>query len=617
MAAKTLGPTSTFGSRGVQSLAQTDRRSRTFWTPTNELSPGQIDEQNCETYISGSNVPTPNPAIGANSELSNVLRERFFTLLPGENIVRQLGVQIYRGPFTGGIFTELPPKAHLQSLFEVSYDDINCLWPLFNPSILISLLDEHYASDAASAVNSFARWGLLNTATAIAIQSRAAEGSYSEMIDLSWHFFKNSFSVFPAIVSRGSDLLALEALLAMALFMQGSSDLRTTSLLISEAARLSLTLGFHKKSYYLGMDPVIAERQKRAFWIAYILDRDMSIKTGMPSVYKDDDISLEYTNSDSLGCPGDIISSETWLEATVFRLRTELAVIESDIQNRLYSEKSSKRTASQLLQAVVELDYRLEDWKEKVPLNIQPGRIIWSAVTARKEPIILLHYVYYCAMSAVHSFAAHLMPVDDVSLLSQSISSRIIHTNMAQESVRLLQHLPPQAPGYLWQILFYPLSACIALVAILLKYPTDVRARSHLRHIGDFVKFLNKVQQHNVLDVERMLHLCTEFEKLVVDATTMETNVLQSAEFPTTGCSNTCLNANAQRLISQQAFYGHHMHLAQGLMGNMPALQALAANVFFDLLPEQKANSSTGVLAPALLNPETYQFAFTQGFNKH
>lgn len=51
-------------------------------------------------------------------------------------------------------------------------------------------------------------------------------------------------------------------------------------------------------------------------------------------------------------------------------------------------------------------------------------------------------------------------------------------------------------------------------------------------------------------------------------------------------------------------------------MGNMPTLQALAAKVFFDLLPaRQQVNSSTGVLAPVLLNPETYQFEFAQGFN--
>jgi Fungal specific transcription factor domain. len=258
--------------------------------------------------------------------------------------------------------------------------------------------------------------------------------------------------VLPAIFSRGTDILALEAVLAMALFMQGSSDSRTTSLLISEAAKLSLTLGFHRSSFYTNMNPNTAERHKRAFWIAYILDKDMSIKTGMPSTYNDDDISLGYTTSDSLGCPGKVVVSEVCVEATIFRLRAQLAVIESKIQNQLYSEKSTKCSATQLLQAVVELEYRLEDWKGHVPLNIQPGNIDWSTVIPPREPIILLHLVYYRAMSAVHSFAAHLMPANDLDCLSQSISSEIIHTSMAQESVRLLQFLPPQAPGCLWYV---------------------------------------------------------------------------------------------------------------------------------------------------------------------
>lgn len=175
------------------------------------------------------------------------------------------------------------------------------------------------------------------------------------------------------------------------------------------------------------------------------------------------------------------------------------------------------------------------------------------------------------------------------------------------------------------------MSACIALVAILLKHPSDVRARSHLGHIGDFVKFLTKVQQREDLDVERMLCLCTQFQKIVLDTIPAETDVLQSA---VSGCypsphakaqvspgthrwRRALTLTPQQRLASQLAFYGNHMQLAQGLMGNMPTLQALAANVFFDLLPvEQQVNSSIGILAPALLNPETYQFAFTQAFSQ-
>lgn len=366
--------------------------------------------------------------------------------------MRRLRGQIRRGPFTNSIFTNIPPKAHLESLFKVSYNTINCQWPLFDHSNLIPLLDEEYASDSSSIHRSPARWGLLNAAIAIAIQSRAAEDSYSDMIDLSWHFFKNSFSVFPAIVSRGTDILALEALLAMALFMQGSSDARTSSLLISEAARLSTTLGFHKRSFYVGMDPITSERHKRAFWVAYILDKDISIKTGMPSAYNDDDISLGYTSSDSLGCPGKIVASEIRVEATVFRLRTQIAVIESNIQNQLYSEKATKCGADTCLQAVAELDYQLGDWKEQVPLNIQPGHINWSTVSPSREPILSLHFVYYRAMSALHGFAAHIMPVNDINFLSQSISSNSIHTTMAHESIQLLRFLPSQAPGYLWYV---------------------------------------------------------------------------------------------------------------------------------------------------------------------
>ncbi|KIW09820.1 hypothetical protein PV08_11921 [Exophiala spinifera] len=533
MATKTLGSTSEFGPGDVRPLAHTDGRSSTALPPTETEGPytSRVVAQASGTRNSGSNLPTPKSSIGTSSAISAV-RERFFASLPDSNVVRRLRTQMQHGGLTSSIFTHLSSKAHLETLFKEAYSNTNCQWPLFDHHSLIQLLDEEYASDGSSIHKSPARWGLLNSALAIAIQSKAAEDSYSGMIDLSWHFFKTSFGVFPAIAARGTDIVALEALLAMALFMQGSSDARTTSLLVSEAARLSTTLGFHRSSFYMGMDHITAERHKRAFWIAYILDKDISIKTRIPSSYNDDDISLGYPSPDSLGCPGKTAVSEIRVDAAVFRLRAQLAVIESCIQNQLYSEKATNCGPDMCSAAVSELNCRLEDWKGQVAATIRPGHVDWSTVGPGRETILALHLVYYRAMNAVHSWAAYHMPVDGINLASQSISSNFIHTTMAHASIQLLQFLPPLTPGCLWQTLFYPLSACLALVAVLLKHPADIGARSHLRHMSDFVQFLTQVQKRGVLDVERMRHLCIELEKLVFEIVTAEKNIAHSTKFP-------------------------------------------------------------------------------------
>lgn len=87
--------------------------------------------------------------------------------------------------------------------------------------------------------------------------------------------------------------MSLEALPAMALYMHGSSDIRTMSVLVCAAARLSLTLGLHTKTYYSALDLAAANRSRKAFWAAYIFDKDISAKTGLPSNFNEDGINLD------------------------------------------------------------------------------------------------------------------------------------------------------------------------------------------------------------------------------------------------------------------------------------------------------------------------------------
>lgn len=119
------------------------------------------------------------------------------------------------GPFISPMFIQLPPKSQVQSIFGISFDNkSNYSLPLFDAQFLISLAQEHYADPIASPGTNPARWAMINSALAVAIQSRSAPDSQAEMTKISWCFFKNAFSVYSAIALRGADILALEALLA-------------------------------------------------------------------------------------------------------------------------------------------------------------------------------------------------------------------------------------------------------------------------------------------------------------------------------------------------------------------------------------------------------------------
>ncbi|KAK9593468.1 hypothetical protein V6Z90_004571 [Aspergillus fumigatus] len=202
-------------------------------------------------------------------------------MLPEQN-VRKLNLEANRDPFTSSVFIQLPPKFQLQSMFEVAFTEANHVLPLFDVSVLRDLVEQHYSDPTVPPGKQPGRWAMLNAAIAVAIQLRTARGSYSEMTELSWHFFKNSFSMYSVIALRAADVLGLEALLAMAICTQGSSDVRTTSVLVCAAARLSLAFGLHRREFYSALDHAAADRHKRAFWIAYILDKSISRRQGCP-----------------------------------------------------------------------------------------------------------------------------------------------------------------------------------------------------------------------------------------------------------------------------------------------------------------------------------------------
>jgi hypothetical protein len=200
-----------------------------------------------------------------------------------------------KGPFTSSIFIQLPPKPFLQSLFEVTFVEPYPMVPVFDPHVLLRLLDQHYSHSPTFSLENYPqRWAMLNTAVAIGIQLRAAKGSETEMMAMSWPFFKNAFGMYVPITLRGVDILALEALLAMVAHMQGSSDLRTTSVLVSSATRLALTLGLHREAYYSALDLGAANRARRAFWTCFVLDRDISTRTGMPSNLDEEAITTDH-----------------------------------------------------------------------------------------------------------------------------------------------------------------------------------------------------------------------------------------------------------------------------------------------------------------------------------
>jgi len=222
-----------------------------------------------------------------------------------------------------------------------------------------------------------------------AIPVRTINGSFREVAVLSWAFFKNAYLLLPELILEGQSLTAVQALLGMALFTRASTDARTTSRFLSLAVHTSHSIGLQTANSSQGLkEPNEAAMRNRVFWIAYILDVEASSLHSVPGAIRCEDIDLELPAAGESDC----------LALRVFRLRADLATVESSIRRRLYAARALQQPDVELIDTVDELARLLEVWRATVPAALSPQIDSPSKGTA-DPPVVLLHLSFFGAVS--------------------------------------------------------------------------------------------------------------------------------------------------------------------------------------------------------------------------
>ncbi|KAI9839013.1 MAG: hypothetical protein M1837_002300 [Sclerophora amabilis] len=180
--------------------------------------------------------------------------------------------EIFGDIFTRRVFRPLPQKEEALSLLRDFFDHFDCIFPLFHEPTFMHLVDKHYSNDPYEGSG---WWASLNVALAIAHRLRVMSNLVPhEEDEKAWGYLKNALGVLTELTMRNTDLLSVQALLGMALFLQGTPNPQPSFFLVSAAIRLSHSIGLHKRGSQFGLRPVEIEQRKRVFWIGYILDKE-------------------------------------------------------------------------------------------------------------------------------------------------------------------------------------------------------------------------------------------------------------------------------------------------------------------------------------------------------
>ncbi|KAK7749753.1 hypothetical protein SLS53_000332 [Cytospora paraplurivora] len=402
--------------------------------------------------------------------------------------------EVFADLFQRPVFLPLPPKQEATSLLHDYFDNFNCMFPLFHRPTFMQLLEMQYSKDPYAGSG---WWASLNVALAIAHRLRVMSNLVPhEEEKKAWGYMKNAMACFAELSMRNTDLLSVQALLGMALFMQGTPNPQPSSLLIGTAIRLSHNIGLHKRGTGFNLNPIEIEQRKRVFWIAYMLDKDLCIRSGRPFAQDDDDMNVELPSGDPEDNIGNIPLADGKGKMNLFRIMCELALIESKVYKRLYATKATKQTDGELLQTIGELDQELEDWKDRMPIEYRPEHEIQASHTPLILHVVMLHFTYYNCLTTIHRMSIHrgywtsrlsnfaIQGLNSKPLNPRVFNSAALCTSAARASISLLKYIPQGDSSVVWLM-------------------------------NMVVTFLSALgQEIETGGVHRMLGICSEFERI-------------------------------------------------------------------------------------------------------
>ncbi|KAJ5492608.1 hypothetical protein N7539_001354 [Penicillium diatomitis] len=433
--------------------------------------------------------------------------------------------EIFSDIFARRVFKPLPPKEEALSLFKDFFENFNCMFPLFHEATFMHLVDRQYSRDPYEGSG---WWASINVVLAISHRLRVMSNLVPHEEDQkAWLYLKNAMGVLTELTMRNTDLLSVQALLGMSLFLQGTPNPQPAFFLVAAAIRLSHSIGLHKRGSSFGLNQVEVEQRKRVFWIAYCLDKDICLRSGRPPVQDDDDMNVDLPSEDPPDNVGHVPLADGKGKFNLFRSLCEFATIESRVYKKLYSAKASKQSDGELLNTIGELDKELEDWKDSIPIEYRPEHEIQATHGPLLIHVVVLHFAYYNCLTTIHRMSVHhgywtsrlsnyaIQGLNARPLNPRVFMSAALCVTAARASINLIKYIPQGDFACVWLILYYPVSALVTLFANILQNPNDARARSDVKLMNVVVNFLSTlVSDESNGSIKRMLALCGEFERI-------------------------------------------------------------------------------------------------------
>lgn len=419
------------------------------------------------------------------------------------------------GPFSLPSFQELPAKSLALDLINEAFRSFNDFFPLFDEQDFLQQFHENYLESTPSKPG---WWACINVVLSLAYRFRAMrtlESAYAT--NESCRYMHNALAVVSQLNLMQNSLPAVQALLGMAIVLQGTPHPHTASVLIAAGVRLAQSMGLHRNIQDPSLTEAQMEQRRRVFWVAYFLDRDISLRAGSPFAQDDDDMDVELPKGIISELP---LGGDGLYTINFFNSRIGLAVIQGQIYKRLYSVQATRQSAERRSSIAQELNAVLSYWRSGVPIDFEdiPMTPLRAPLTAEFLHMLILRFTYVDCLVMIDR---QLLPTEqlqaDVNFDMQGAftSAESLCIIESRKAVRLIQIAPHGDYACIWLLLHPFFAAVTALLHNVVRHPESWQAQSDIHIVKPFLQLLEilgagKGSCSRSEESKRMHHFCRE-----------------------------------------------------------------------------------------------------------
>ncbi|KAK7219832.1 hypothetical protein V2G26_007835 [Clonostachys chloroleuca] len=375
----------------------------------------------------------------------------------------------------------LPPFDEVMPVIQKYLDHVNSVIPLFHPGTLLGLVNDFYEFPNRRDTVS---WAAINVVLALTYKQVMLGGLGTDNgRDLALNHLNNAQSVLSDMLLGEAKLLHAQVLLGIVTMLQISKSLQPAMVLMGAAMRLIRGLGLHTRASTAHLDNETAKEHTYVFWIAYILDKDVSMRMRSPSIQGDDEVDVDMPVAvidHHRGVDGSKKKFDDGVIATVdgdvamdfFLTRIRLAIIEGGVYDYLYSVRSQARSPEERNVATSSLVNALQEWQSHIAPEFDAASAARNVCPTALPFICSLHATSFACLAMINEANAwnqqwviniRKYPGTCADLHPRSRWEPLVEH--ARDFAVLFESIPPSGYALIWETICAYLTAVMLVAA--------------------------------------------------------------------------------------------------------------------------------------------------------